>query len=134
MLSFVKERKGDKMAEIGSRDTAWNDLEKVWQALSNVKGFSAPRAAKAMYLKHYMLRMKRAKQPITTPQPSTTSTTAQTPSVSIYGRKRTAVEKPTAAPSPQSVLEKLLEKLPVASPPGAVVTVLKVTEMPTDDW
>ena len=104
MLSFVKERKGDDMVMMSRSESAWNDLEKEWQA----KGFNRPRTATAMCENQSKLGKKRAEQPVTTPLPSTTSTTtAPTPPLRSSSRKRTLTTAPStstkktrASPSP----------------------------------
>ena len=37
LLRFVRERKGGKLAVVGSSNGVWLELEKAWQALRNVK-------------------------------------------------------------------------------------------------
>ena len=111
LLSFLKERKGDELAIIGLRDDVWLELEKTWQALGNVKGFSTSRTVIAMWKKYCKLRKNRAKQPFTTPKPSTTSTKVPTPSVRSSSRKRTFVV-PSLSMPPSSASAKKAKASP----------------------
>ena len=104
LLDFVKERKGDEMAGCGK--AFFKDLEEAWQS----KGFDTARTAKAMQMKHSKMWRKRAKQPATTPRPSTTSSTtsaiAPTPSLSSSGRKRSLTTAVLATSRPSADAKK----------------------------
>ena len=134
LLSFVKELKGDEMADMSY--IAFTDIEKAWQALGKAKGFSAPRTAKRCITNTLDLRKKRAKQSVTTPQPSTTSTMGPAPSVRSSGRKRTLTTAFLAI-SPSSTSAKRAKTSPspsasvTLSPPPLAVSVK--TEAPDSD-
>ena len=106
LLDFVKERKGDEMAFMGSK-VAFNKLKNAWK---KSKGFDTARSANAMYLHHNKMRKERAEQTATTPQPSptssTTSATAQAPSLSSSGRKRNASAAALTTSPPSSDAKK----------------------------
>ena len=57
LKAFVKTRTGDKLGELGERNSAWEVLEREWKA----KSFSMTRTARLLAGKHLKLRQKASK-------------------------------------------------------------------------
>ena len=138
LLAFVKNRKGDEFASLGPKNIVWEDLERKWKE----EGFATTRTAYALGQKHMKLRRKRAaKNPTTTPQPSTmtspsSTTAAPTSSVRSSGLKRTLAAASLSV-FPSSTSAKKAKASP--SPPTSVtpslppITVPVKTEAPDSD-
>mmetsp|Transcript_22736 Transcript_22736/g.47338 ORF Transcript_22736/g.47338 Transcript_22736/m.47338 type:complete len:229 (+) Transcript_22736:156-842(+) len=94
LLGFVRDRKGDDMAECSER--FFKDLEAVWKK----SGFHTQRSAYAMYDKHYKMRRKRAKlsepklsssEPKSDQQPESNPEASSTSSTTTYSAAHTYI-------------------------------------------